>query len=1809
MSLMPEVDSAGTYQLVVTSISNNCSAIATAIVTIDTIPPTANAGMDTMITCGNPIIILEATGSSAGSDFSYEWNTMDGNFLGNNNAFTVEVDSAGTYALTVTNNLTGCTSIDEIVVGENYSPSVADAGVDDELDCSSTTIVLGGTNSSTGADFIYQWTASNGGNIFSGKNEAMVTVDAAGTYELLVTNLVSGCTSIDTTIVTQNADLPNADAGTVDLIPCLTGELTLDGNASSTGSEFEYLWTTGDGHFVSGETTLFPIVDSVGVYLLTVTNTQNNCSASDAIIVTYENCDIIAEAGANTSVGCGTTTVTLDGSGSSTGTDVVYQWTTNDGTIVSGETTLTPTVDGVGTYVLTVVDTLLNNSAQDSVEVTSSQDFPTVIVNANGFLSCSDTTVFLTSNGSSSGTNFVYSWTTIDGNIVAVVGGSNVLVNEVGWYYLEIMNMTNGCSSIDSVEVIQDTSLPIADAGVDTSLNCYSDTIVLNGLNSSVGPDLEYLWTTQDGNILLGDTTLSPTVDSVGIYTLTITNLSNNCTVASSVEVIEDFDPPLSSIISPINLNCVDTVLILDGTGSSVGGNINYEWQTINGNIFSGGNTASASIDTDGEYDLIVTNISNGCQDTSTVLVTLDTIPPIAIAGADMNLDCGIASIMLDGTGSSATGVQYQWSTSDGTMIAGQQTPMLEVSSGGIYILTVQNNINGCVATDEVLVTQPNCTPVASIVTADTITCIQTQVTLDGSASSDWVTIVYEWTTSNGTIIGNSNTPIISVGSAGDYQLTITDQLTGLTTSTSITVFDNNENPIAQAGLPDTLNCLITSIILDGTASSLGNNFTYEWTTNDGNILNDIDILTPTIDAPGTYQLVVTNMDNFCTAISNVVIEIDTIAPIADAGTNLTLTCDNPILTLDAAASSTGNEFTYNWGTDFGNILNGNGTTQPQINGAGNYALAVTNIQNECIATDFIIVDVDTITPTINIEVPLELNCTVTTVDLDGSNSSGGNEFSYEWTTFNGNILNGNTNLISEVNEPGEYLFFIENNNNGCTATENIIVTQDTIHPIAIADIPDELNCVDTVVIIDGSASSMGNEFSYNWTTALGNIIDGDDDVQPSVNEPGIYQIEVTNTNNTCTAITSIEVTQDIELPQAMIEPANDLNCVVPSFDLNANNSSTGLEFDYSWTTIEGNFVSGEMTLNPTINEGGIYSLTVTNVQNGCTADAAITIGQDTLLPIANAGSEMTLTCIDTVFILNGNNSSLGNEYQYLWTTTNGNIVNGETGLTPLIDEPGQYQIQVLNTVNQCSSVNSVEISQDITPPTSVIDAIGGLVITCDINSIILDGTGSLPFGEVSFEWSTLNGNISSGPNTPSPEIDLAGNYFVVLTNDNNGCTATDNIVITENFEAPLIAVSTPDILTCIDTIISLSGTGSSTGTNFSYQWSTLNGNILSGENEIQSQVDEPGTYIFSVTDNNNGCTIDTSITVLQNIELPMADAGVSYEFDCISPNLTLEGIASQGDEFIYQWTTQNGNILLGESTLNPIVNMKGVYTLSVTNTINGCVASSDATVTEDMDIPQNANFEITSPLCHGEYNGSIQVTEVFGGEPPYQFSFNNSGSFADYDELLNLGAGSYSVAVRDASGCEWETVIVIEDPDLVVVELGDDIHIELGEEVELEAQTNIPMSDLAEVEWISSDSIPCADCLVLDLSPIETSGYAVTLTTENGCVTEDDVLIFVENKKRIFIPNAFSPDNDGNNDVFMIYGGIGVEEVEEFMIFNRWGELIFEQNHFQTNDPVYGWNGFYRGKKLNPAVFVYFAKIKYLNGESEIFKGDLFLK
>ena len=100
----------------------------------------------------------------------------------------------------------------------------------------------------------------------------------------------------------------------------------------------------------------------------------------------------------------------------------------------------------------------------------------------------------------------------------------------------------------------------------------------------------------------------------------------------------------------------------------------------------------------------------------------------------------------------------------------------------------------------------------------------------------------------------------------------------------------------------------------------------------------------------------------------------------------------------------------------------------------------------------------------------------------------------------------------------------------------------------------------------------------------------------------------------------------------------------------------------------------------------------------------------------------------------------------------------------------------------------------------------------------------------------------------------------------------------------------------------------------------------------------------------------------------------------------------------------------------------------------------------------------------------------------------------------------------------------------------------------------------------------------------------------------------FVRKIRPIYVPNAFSPNNDGTNDQFLIYAGKQVANIRSFLVFNRWGETVYEYYNFQPNDPLFGWDGKHRGKEMDPAVFTWFAEIEFVDGKVELYEGDVTL-
>lgn len=1890
-TLFPNVEAAGTYQLEVTDQTNGCTAVSTVVVTLDADVPTAVAGTAADLTCSTLEITLDGTGSSTGTGYTYLWTTGDGNIVNNETTLNPTIDATGTYQILVTAP-NGCTSTSTVTVGENTTPPVADAGLEMIIDCGTTVISLDGSSSSSGSEYTYQWTTT-GGNIVSGETSLNPTVDAAGGYILTVTNTITGCTSTASTNVNNSADLPNASAGAAQTLNCNITEVTLDGTGSEMGMNITYLWTTGDGNIVSGEDGLNPVVDGAGTYQILVTDTDNGCTSISTVVVDLDDQAPTAMASAPNQLTCTSTSVSLDGNGSSFGTEYTYEWTTTNGNIISGEDSLTPEVNAAGTYQILVTNTLNGCTEVASVNVSVDGDLPNAdagvaddltcvtdqvtlsgtasmganftylwtsmdgnivsgddglnpIVDATGTyqllvtdvdngctaistvlveediespdfsadipssLTCNVTTVDLNAANNGMGSNFTYQWTTVDGNIISGENSLNPTVDAAGNYVLEITNTTNGCTSSIAVDVPINDQEPVANAGLDMEVTCAITEVTLDGSGSDMGADFSYEWTTSDGSIISGEDSPTPTVGATGTYQLLVTNTLTGCTSIADVFVAEDIESPTAVAGLPQTLSCASTSAQLNGNGSSFGANFTYEWTTTDGNIISGENTLTPEINAPGEYQIEVTNTDNGCTAVEVVTVFQDSNAPIAEAGPDDLLNCNITSLTLDGSGSSQ-GLEftYEWTTTNGNIVTGATTLNPEINAPGDYQLVVSNVANGCSTISSLVIDLDDTPPVAEAGISQFLSCTNTSLTLDGTGSSAGADYTYEWVTANGNIVSGENTLSPEVNATGTYELIVTSLTNGCTIADQVEITQDSSLPVANAGDGFEITCDVFDGTLDGSASTINNDITFEWTTVDGNIVSGANSLTPFVDAPGVYQLTLTNITNGCTAISSATVVENNDAPDVEAGASMELNCNNENLSLIGVTSGTTTDFIYEWSTQDGNILSANNELTIDVDSAGTYQLMITNTVTGCVATDEVIITSNFIAPTADAGTPDELNCTQLVTTLDGNASSTGNNFIYQWTTSNGNIVTGDNTLNPEVDLPGDYQLLVTDLLNGCTAVENVLISQNITPPNADAGIANDLTCVNLSFELDGSNSSAGNNFEYLWTTNDGNIITGDNTINPTINEPGTYEILVTNTQNNCTSTAEITVNENIDTPTADAGTQAELTCTITETQLDGSNSSTGNEIIYQWSTTDGSILNDENTTTPTIGGTGTYELVVTNVISGCTASSLVEVTADVDLPTAAAMPMGVLTCNENTVSINGGGSSAGIDFTYEWSTLNGNIVSGNASVSPVVDQVGDYTLIVTNTANGCSNQTTVTVGEDVATPAAIIDQTGNTSLDCDVSSIVLDASGSQPIGNVSYQWTTIGGNILSGANTANPEVDDDGEYILVVTNLTNGCTEIESIFIDQNLAVPQVNIASPSTLTCDLTETILDAQNSSQG-NYSYQWVTTNGSIVSGANTLTPLINQIGEYQLIITDLGSNCTNEASITVIEDVTPPIAEAGIADMLDCATTSVFLNGSgSSSGPSFTYEWSTNNGSIIGNQNSLSTEVNLAATYNLEVTNIQNGCTATDFVVVEEDLNAPSDIIYTIDQPECHGD-QGSIIIETVDGGTAPYVYSIDGVNFYSGH--IFTTEAGDYTLYAQDAQGCETQIDFVIPELDPVEILLEEEVTIDLGDDYQIEAFTNIPASDIESITWYPSNYLSCSDCLNPKVEQLfDDATYTLTIVNSNGCKTSAKIKINVDKARAIYIPNVFTPNGDGENDIFMIYAGdlSQIKQVNTFMIYDRWGEAIYRAENFQPMDPDFGWDGTFRGEPMNPQVLVYWAEIEFIDGFKVLYKGDVFIR
>ena len=517
--------------------------------------------------------------------------------------------------------------------------------------------------------------------------------------------------------------------------------------------------------------------------------------------------------------------------------------------------------------------------------------------------------------------------------------------------------------------------------------------------------------------------------------------------------------------------------------------------------------------------------------------------------------------------------------------------------------------------------------------------------------------------------------------------------------------------------------------------------------------------------------------------------------------------------------------------------------------------------------------------------------------------------------------------------------------------------------------------------------------------------------------------------------------------------------------------------------------------------------------------------------------------------------------------------------------------------------------------PVAEIEGPDELVLSCGQTDLILRTTGSSP-QTAEYQWILEQGASTNDPLTgPTLTVGSPGRYILELRTGDGSCTDRDEVTVIADQDLPTVILTQDGPLTCVQESVILDGSASDFGTNYEAEWELADGSILTGQG-LTLTVNEEGTYRLTITDLDNSCSNSAEVTVTANRQLPIVDAGQGGQFTCGTDAIELNGSATgTSGNISVQWY-KDGVSIPGATTLSFTATSPGNYRLEVEDNETGCVGRDVVQLTADIGTIASAEVETITPSCPGERDGSIIVNRVTGGTSPYQYSLNG-GPFTTFPEFQLLRAGEYELEIRDANDCRYSQNIELADGSSVQVQMGADTVIDIGDELILQPIISVENPDdviaIDTIYMTFVDSLSCTRCAnpFAIIEPSSPANYVVTVVTESGCEVTDSRFVGVNlEKPPYYIPSAFSPNGDGVNDrVELSFREPElVEEVSEFIIYNRWGNLMYREASVTPGKRIQLWDGTFNGKEMLPQVFVYSFQVKYKDGSEELFKGDITL-
>lgn len=1172
-----------------------------------------------------------------------------------------------------------------------------------------------------------------------------------------------------------------------------------------------------------------------------------------------------------------------------------------------------------------------------------------------------------------------------------------------------------------------------------------------------------------------------------------------------------------------------------------------YSSFTINWTPNSGPNAVSnpairnpaANPQTTQTYMVAVTQ-GAGCAGTNYVTVNVDTVTKVN-AGPDQQF-CVSQTLTLTATPSGSplppnVAFQYQWRQLPGNNAIGGNTATINVTPSTTTSYYVTMSGGPCPVYDTVTVT------VGSLPVSHTITAITCNAASNGRIQitpNGVAPYTYTWSANAAT--GNTN-QAINLG-PGTYYVTVTDaqSCSGrdtivLTQPTPVTVTNIANRAVSCNGGNDGLLAVAAS---GGTGA-----YTYNWSSGQGTN----DTIYNLVASPPLYFVTATDA-NGCTAVNNPGYSVSQPTPVSVGSTTVkNVRCFNGsdgMITVTGAGGTS--PYTYAWSH------NASITTGVASNlSAGSYSVTIYDANN-CSVLELVNVTQPVAGLTLPVPTFVPVTCNGGSNGTATANPQGG-AGGYEYLWSNGQITQTAINLAQ-----GTYTVTVEDDSL-CTASNSVTVSQPPA--IQIAGVVTNVLCNgENTGAIDVTVTNGVGTLTYAWsngpsTQDISNVV------------AGAYYLTITD-QTLCTQTASFTISQPVALALNGTAVTN-VSCFGYNDGRIVLNPTGGAgNYTYVWSP------SGStQTISSLI--AGTYDVTVTD-GNNCNISASYTVTQPASGVAFAAATVTDVLCNGAATGAIATSASGGTTpYSYSWSH-NAQLNNP----TASNIAAGTYTITVSDN-NGCTASQANTISQPTAITFTAQPAITN--VSCNGNT---DGSAEVfPTGGVppyTYTWNGVAGN--------NPQNNLAANTYTVVVTDGNACTVSTPVVITE-----------PGVIQISNTVTNVSCFGGTNGTvaltitggtpAFTYVWSD-NQSTATATNLSE------GNYFVTVTDSRS-CTATAAMYVDEPDVLTVS--ATSVQVSCVG---AIDGsVAAQAVGGTQPW-----HYILVLSGTDIADNFTGAfsglnansYTVRVED-LNQCTATTSISVGAPVADFYTVTTDSTS--CFGEDydDGAIYVIGTTFVNQPFQYQLDG-GPKQFSGDFFDVSAGEHTVIATNGFGCTTTLTAIVPQPlDATAEILPGDTIVQIGETIQLFALLSpYPSSSINGYVWGPVSGLSCTDCASPFLTPYSREvDYTVTINYNDKCSATAKVRVRVENNLEPYVPNAFTPNGDGNNDVFMIYGE-GIKTLD-FKIFNRWGELVFE-----TTSQYGGWDGTYKGTMQSSGVYTYSVKVTYLDNTEVNRKGSITL-